>query len=418
MKGAGIKKSRVGALVGGGLAVVLAGWVAQYVLTGRFARWEASRMNDERLQAAFSSGRANFEQSLEWGSRLERQGRFPDAAAAYGQAAEKDATRREPWKGWARVTFAAGDWKTADQVLRKIVELWPEDAETRFLWAAELNNTFRLTAAREQLQEGLRRQPNAAAAWRSLGDADMRLEKYSEAVEALRKAKKLDPKGAELTGLLGWAQLRAGFNDEALQNLRAAVQENPANFDWRFYMAQALAKTGKDADRNEAVQQCNRVTAFSDRKSRGYVEVARIWIGLGNDSDAVRFLEQALLVNKNDTDALSLMVDVQKHQNHEVEAAAYERRLAPLQKREDERKAALARVDANQDLLTLDGDLVRLGQADLRLGRAFEARLAFQAALCLSPKNADAAKGMKAVAQLEKALAPGSADAPQSPAPQ
>lgn len=401
-----VKPSRIWQLVGAGVALVVAAWAAQIVTTGKLAAWQASRMSDRQLERAVAAPGAGFAASLEWGARLERAGRMLEAKKAYEQAANADASRPAAWIGWGRTAYAEGDWKAADRVLQKCVELWPKNAEARFLWAAELNDTFRFTAAREQLAAGLRLEPARPGAWRSLGELDMRLKRYPDAVDDYRRAAVVDHATPGGDALRGWALLRANRLQEAIPRLRAAVAQNPSDFDARFHLGEALAGTGRDADRSEAVQEFNRVMSFSDRKSRAFVAVAKTWISTGSATDALESLERAVSVNSFDSDALQMLVDLYRKQGRAVEAAGYQKQLDRVKRLEKQRDEDLARIDAaGAATEALGGELIRAGRDSFSLGRLPESRLAFQAGLHLAPDNAEGARGIQLIDALYRRAA-------------
>lgn len=88
------------------------------------------------------------------------------------------------------------------------------------------------------------RQGNAHA---TLGAALARVDRFEEAVPALRRAVELDPRLASAHYNLGAALARLGRTDEAIAAFRDALAQWPADPDARYALGVLLARRGDDA---------------------------------------------------------------------------------------------------------------------------------------------------------------------------
>lgn len=135
---------------------------------------------------------------LIYGDLLTDQGRFAEAAAAYGQAIAR-AGAEASWIMYLQQGSAlerGNHWDQALPALRKAVELAPD-------------------------------QP---AALNYLGYAQAeRGENLAEAQQLLERAKQLEPNSAPISDSLAWTYFRRGNVDKALPLLEAAARAEPAN---------------------------------------------------------------------------------------------------------------------------------------------------------------------------------------------
>jgi tetratricopeptide (TPR) repeat protein len=401
----GIGYRRLWWILAAGAAAGCVGLAVRLVATSSLARWQAGRLSDSALARAAAARDAAYPTVFEHARRLERDARFAEAAREYRRSADLDPVAVEAWLGWGRAAYAGGDWRQADPILRKTAEQWPRNAEGHFLYAALLASTLRPRAAAEQLRAGLKQQPAQSQAWRRLGDLELSLGNAAAAVEAYQRARDCDPKPADLRAVLGAALARAGRMDEARVELEIALRADPSDLETRFHLGETLEATRRPEDHARAIQEFNRVVGFSSGapKSRAYLHTARIWLKDGNRADAIQALEHAVDLDPYNLEALKELVELLRGENRAAEARRFEGRLARLRALRAEREEIRAQVESGRDL---PADLVRLGLAEQGLGELPAARAAYEAALRLDPRRADAQRALQELDKPRPGLAP------------
>ena len=98
-----------------------------------------------------------------------------------------------------------------------------------------------------QLAKKLESRPDDAAGWFLLGRAYMTLDRYQDAVEALRRARQLAPDRPDVAGAFAEARIAAGggqVDDEAGAALRNVLELDPTSPQARFLLALDRAQQG------------------------------------------------------------------------------------------------------------------------------------------------------------------------------
>jgi Flp pilus assembly protein TadD len=123
--------------------------------------------------------------------------------------------------------LSKSDFPAARQQFQEVVKLNQSDAAAYFNLSNVCMLSGQLKEAGQYLEEGLRRQPNSALGQFLLGSLDMRLEKFPEAENALRRAIQLDSHMAQARLQLVNLLLEEGRKDEAASQLREFVRTFP-----------------------------------------------------------------------------------------------------------------------------------------------------------------------------------------------
>ena len=108
----------------------------------------------------------------------------------------------------------------------------------------------RYERAAAHLEAGARGQPKDALMNYALGEALLRLRRYSDAIPPLAKAVELQPKVAQARALYARALKQSGRYVEAAREFRALLKLQPSSPRWNRYAAGALSQAGR---RREAV---------------------------------------------------------------------------------------------------------------------------------------------------------------------
>jgi tetratricopeptide (TPR) repeat protein len=127
----------------------------------------------------------------------------------------------------------------------------------------------RLTSAR----------PGDWRAWGNYGDALARLERWAEAVDALRRAVALNPGHRQLRDNLVSALTQAGFHEEAADELSRLLDEGPDNVATRLTLARILADLAREDDAMHQLDKAALLSLGEPAFARGNSNVIAIAIG-------------------------------------------------------------------------------------------------------------------------------------------
>ncbi len=385
-------RRRLVTLILAGFLIIAVVLVVRILTTNSFDRWRAAHLTDQDVAKAAAAPDTSYPFVIEWAKRQEANARFPEAERIYARAMELAPTRMEAWTGFVRAAIAASDWRKAEQTARKAVELWPENAEPKFLLASILGRTFRIEQAARLLQDGLKSDSSKGEAWRTLGDLRMRLKTPVDAIEAYRKAVSLTPRAIHLRARLGEALGDAGRYDNAVTELTTALREDPNDMNARFNLGKALVLRARSEDRAEALLELNRVAHFSASKARAYYYAAHVWFREADYGNAAQALEHAYDENPFNADVLAMLVQVYERSGRKDNADKIRMALKRAQSAAADRKEILDRIGREESLVA---NLIRLGMTDTTAGNPVEAQSAFAAALLMDPGNREAADGIK-----------------------
>ncbi|MGG5888370.1 tetratricopeptide repeat protein [Falsiroseomonas sp. HC035] len=157
---------------------------------------------------------------LRLGDLLRARSRFPDAVAAYDQAAARIATPGvQDWPlFYARgiSNERSGDWPKAEADFRRALELSPDQPYVlNYLAYTWVERSERLPEARQMLERAVALRPNDGNIVDSLGWALFRMGDIPGAIAALERAVELEPRNSVINDHLGDAYWAAGRQQEA-----------------------------------------------------------------------------------------------------------------------------------------------------------------------------------------------------------
>jgi tetratricopeptide (TPR) repeat protein len=194
--------------------------------------------------------------------------RWPEAFAAFAEAAEHDAIR-----------FDASSWSARGDRFREYAQ--PEFALRAYERAIEQDPAFtagfldagalcvdsgdfdRALKFFERAKEKTR--PNDARPWLAVGGVHERRREYEKAQAAYEQATKIDPEEAETWNCLGNSLYSLGRFDESLASYRRAVEVNP-DYDWPYHnLAYVFLKLGRF---NEAIQSIDRALELDPQNAK------------------------------------------------------------------------------------------------------------------------------------------------------
>jgi len=166
------------------------------------------------------------EPHLAAGALLEKQNKFADALEEYKQALALDPTS-DALTGLANVYLRGRKFPEAEEYLRKLVALHPDDVGAHIELGRVLVAQGKNDAALAELQAGAKLAPADGSVQRDLAELYTTLGRNDQAQAAYRTLIAQDPKNAELHRSLGQCLLREKKFSEAQQEFLAAVNLKP-----------------------------------------------------------------------------------------------------------------------------------------------------------------------------------------------
>jgi len=152
-----------------------------------------------------------------------------------------------------RALFGAGNPASAAVAFQRAVTLQPANSSSRFFLATALEATGDYEGARKTYSELIALQPNKAEGHLGLGVLLIKLggENTEQGIQELQKAILFnDSYEARVT--LGRAQVKAGRFSEAVENLTRAAELAPNNPEPHYQLAIAYSRLGKKAEAERA----------------------------------------------------------------------------------------------------------------------------------------------------------------------
>ncbi len=257
----------------------------------------------------------------------------------------------------------AGRHLDAQLCCHKALEASPEHPELLHLMALVCLNAKQFDHAVEWASRAVRKDPKPAYL-STLGTVLLNLRRHDDAVNVFDKAVQLKPYDADLWRRMGNALMEAGRTGEALLCFRHVVEFNPADGDVAYQAGALLKEEGR---LDEALVYLDRSAELQPDHAptfalRGFVRGL-----LNRHEQAIGDYERAIRLDPEDDETCTNLGNALRGLGHLEKALVwYDRSLAI--------KPNIA--SATSRALTLN-----------ELGRFFEARVAYQHAMGIDPKN-------------------------------
>ncbi|SPE26646.1 Serine/threonine protein kinase [Candidatus Sulfopaludibacter sp. SbA6] len=216
---------------------------------------------------------------------------MPRAKAAVMRALELD-----PGLVEARATLACvsalydWDWAGAEREFQRAIALAPKYSVARQWYGASLCAIGRFAAGREQLRAALELDPLSPMIGTQLAVGYYIERRYGDATRECAKVLDLDPSFWAAWHILGLCYEALGRPDDAMESLTKALHlSGDTPFAYASF-GHALARSGKKEDAGRVL------SALQSRSESEYVPpygMALVCCGLGRNSDALAWLEQA-----------------------------------------------------------------------------------------------------------------------------
>jgi tetratricopeptide (TPR) repeat protein len=206
---------------------------------------EASQVHYNLAQAYQRSGRTTDAQ--------ESARRFQELEAKEKSTREREARVAVTYKRAAE-TLQKGDMLEAEKVFRSVLEIDPENAQSRSMLAKIAFSRNDPASAKRWIEEAIERSPDVAEYHYLKGLFAARTGNPAEAEPSVRRSLELDPAFPEAWSLLGSLLLDSRRADEALPCfLRAAVLE-PSNPAVQLNLASVYSALGRAVEEEAAME--------------------------------------------------------------------------------------------------------------------------------------------------------------------
>jgi TolB-like protein/DNA-binding winged helix-turn-helix (wHTH) protein/Tfp pilus assembly protein PilF len=231
-----------------------------------------------------------YNQQALWG--LQPAGEiYPTARAAAAKALELDDTLAEAHAVLGEIKLVFDwDWPGAEQELKRAIDLNPNSATAHYYYGVFLTAMSRSDEAIKEAQKTLELDPLTPTSNLQLGWVLYYSRHYNESIIQLKKTQALAPDFALANMELGWNYAQLGMYPEAVAECQRAISRMPDEQVTITSCSRVYALAGR---RQEALAL---LAHLKEASSRNYVDpynLAYIYDGLGDDSHAIEWLQQA-----------------------------------------------------------------------------------------------------------------------------
>lgn len=215
----------------------------------------------------------------------------PKAKAAALKAIEIDHTLAEAhavlafnvfWYGW--------EWTAAEKHFKRALELNPNSADTRWMYAHLPSNLGKHEEALAEIGRARELDPLSGLINAMEGQFLLHAGRTDDAIDRLREALELDPRSRVAHLFAASAYIEKGLLPEAVEEAATARALSPSNTQAIAFEAYANAKLGRQAQAREALENCLQLS--KERYVPAY-NMALICNGLDEPGEALTWLERA-----------------------------------------------------------------------------------------------------------------------------
>jgi TolB-like protein/DNA-binding winged helix-turn-helix (wHTH) protein/Tfp pilus assembly protein PilF len=254
------------------------------------AYFEMAIEKDPNYAAAFASLSHSYSLRGFGGSLRGREAMLPAEAAAR-KALALDETLAEAHAALAIVKYRyQWDWQGAESEFRHAIELNPNSAEGLGSYSTFLRLLGRCSEALPLARDAHALDPVSRIVNADLTEVLYCAGRYEDVADQLKKILEADPQDDHAHRLLGRMQLAKGQAREAIVSLEQAASLSKRSADSLSALGYAYGVTGKRA---QALQILRELETQSRRRYVSPIYMARVHVGLGNNQQALAWLERA-----------------------------------------------------------------------------------------------------------------------------
>lgn len=217
---------------------------------------------------------------------------FPQARAAAQNAIEIDDTLAAAHAQLGFITFWYDwDWSTAENKLKRALELDPDGADTHLFYAHLLSNTGRHAEALAEAKRARELDPLNLRTNALEGQFLIHAGRTDEALKRLQETLEMDSNYFLAHLYLSSAYIEKGMYSEATSEARRAREISGARSTYsEAFLGYALAKSGKEAEARSVLD--GLLKSSAERYVSSY-DIALVYNGLDQHDEALAWLERA-----------------------------------------------------------------------------------------------------------------------------
>jgi tetratricopeptide (TPR) repeat protein len=216
---------------------------------------------------------------------------YPDAKEACRKALALDDSLAEAHTSLAWIHQVYDwDWAAAEREFRRALELNPNYATGHQWYAIFLTNRGQFAEAKAEFERAEQLDPLSLIIVTEAGEPYFYGREYDQAIAHYRKALQLDQDFWPAHYFLGIALEQEHDFQEAISELQTAVRLSSGSTGATAALAHAYASSGRVA---EALSEAHRLQASSSTQFVSSFEFALIFSGLGNITEAFKWLERS-----------------------------------------------------------------------------------------------------------------------------
>jgi TolB-like protein/Tfp pilus assembly protein PilF len=216
---------------------------------------------------------------------------FPHAKTAATKAIKLDDTLAEAHTAWAQLLYAYDlDFDGSIREFRRAIELNPNYAMAHhWLGIGPLMRSGRFDDAIAECKRAVELDPLSLINNADLGHTYRAARRYDEAIEQLRNTLEMDPGFYYAHSALGRALESKGALDAAIQEYQKArtLNDDPGLL---ALLGHAYASSG---NKTEALKILDQLKELSKQRYVSAYDFARLYLGLGDKEEALRWLEKS-----------------------------------------------------------------------------------------------------------------------------
>ncbi len=187
------------------------------------------------------------------------------------------------------------DLAKAQETFEALVEVNPEDAQTRIQLGEVYATRRSWTEALEQFRKVVELEPMNLAGLLNLGRACYEIREFQCAEDALVRAASLDPDNRYAHVNLGRVYYESARYDKAVTVLRHVVELAPADARAWFMLGEALIREGRSIP--EAIEAFEEGLSLDPNYVDGHITLGDLYVRTGDAGSAIREFELALRLN-------------------------------------------------------------------------------------------------------------------------
>jgi len=247
-------------------AALAAEWFLQYqptnsrllgLLGGLFSKDSQPERAAKNLSLAVSLAPAGAENRRLLANLHETNGKYLDAAEEWKRVVNlSEAPVMEDQISLAKAAYQAGDFKTAYDTCKVVVEKDPFNGIACCYYGEAASALGDMETANEQLQKATLLAPDFTDGWLALSRHQKKNGELQKAYETLRSASFSLPDSSEINLELALLSMETGRPSEALPHLRLAANLQPENLEVASMLTNALLTLGH---KDEAVELLNTI---------------------------------------------------------------------------------------------------------------------------------------------------------------